>query len=533
MATTEGERRSLLPPPTTEQRGSYDALHQAKPSSIKILVPPPSQQSTLCNCECDCECERGVPIITSIHLHSPRHQHSLSPSHRGISSTAASSVPIAVLMTFMTLFMSVVGAGLLSIPFTFTCAPVSVVVTCLVLVGLAMGYTAELLVRVHIATNVFTYARRFPSHHLSSSFRRFNGLAEVAFGSVFSKVVSATTIFAILGACVGCIEIVADLSPFLVHLVGLDNTSYHPTSIVLPLFIAGIYPLTLLKKITALRFSSYVGFVASMYLVVAVTCRASSFSASSRASSAANNNHSTVVRPPSYDNLPLKVAHIVSVFNYAFVSHLNVIPLFATLQHATPSQLLFVLGPLPSKTGPPGLMWMRVVIYTMSLFCIGMYAVFGTHAMALYGNHVQGNILLNLEHDRVMDVPRLAVLVTILFSFPLLFHPFRMLVESFALQLVGCESKALPRSVQAAESLVLLLVVVAVATAMPGIQITFSLTGASCVTLICYVFPVLCYLRLCPHDSALRRGIAVVIGVFGLATGIVATGLVLTGTTVV
>ncbi|RHY28606.1 hypothetical protein DYB32_005837 [Aphanomyces invadans] len=387
---------------------------------------------------------------------------------------------------------------MLSIPFTFASAPISVVMMSLLAVGLGMGYTAELLVRVHIATNVST----------------FNGLAEVAFGPVVSKIVSATTIFAILGACVGCIEIVTDLSPFLVHFVGIE-TLYNPTVIVLTVFIVAVYPLTLLKNITALRFSSYVGFVASIYLVVAVTVRA------------ASSTPAAIVDPvrPTFDHLPLKIAHVASVFNYAFVSHLNVIPLYANLRHAMQPSLV------PS-TALSALSLMRVVIYTMSCFCIVMYAVFGTHALTLYGSHIQGNILLNLENDRVMAFPRLAVLVTILFSFPLLFHPFMLLVESFALQCMGSEDVYVSRRAKAMQSLVLLLVVVAVATVMPGIQVTFSLTGASCVTLICYVFPVLTYLQLCPTDSVLRRGAAVVVGVVGAAAGIAATGLVLTRTTV-
>ncbi|ETV94031.1 hypothetical protein, variant [Aphanomyces invadans] len=414
MATPEGER--LLPTTARPSQGVYDALHQAKPYAV--AVPATARQKTMCTCECTCACERGVPIITSIHLHTPTHQHSLSPSNALSPEDTSVSVPFAVVMTFMTLFMSVVGAGMLSIPFTFASAPISVVMMSLLAVGLGMGYTAELLVRVHIATNVST----------------FNGLAEVAFGSVVSKIVSATTIFAILGACVGCIEIVTDLSPFLVHFVGIE-TLYNPTVIVLPVFIVAVYPLTLLKNITALRFSSYVGFVASIYLVVAVTVRA------------ASSTPAAIVDPPTYDDLPLKIAHVASVFNYAFVSHLNVIPLYANLRHAMQPSV-------QPSTALSALSLMRGVIYTMSIFCIVMYAVFGTHALTLYGSHIQGNILLNLENDRVMEFPRLAVLVTILFSFPLLFHPFMLLVESFALQCMGSEGVYVSRRVKAMQSLV-------------------------------------------------------------------------------
>ncbi|CAK4067866.1 unnamed protein product [Aphanomyces euteiches] len=492
MATDDGEQQRLVDGPSVNTQYHSVQINIAKPA----IHAEKEQLTTMCNCECDCECERGVPIVTSLHIHRS-HGSSLSPKHV-TDPPVKQSLPFVVLMTFMTLFMSVVGAGMLSIPYIFASTPFGVVVTCLVVVGLAMGYTAELLVRVYMATNITT----------------FNGLALAAYGPTVSKIVSGTTIFAILGACVGCLEIVIDLSPFLVHLLGI-NTSINPATIVLTVFLVCIYPLTLLKKLTALRFSSYVGFVASTYLVLAVTLR-------SRPSSSIDN-----IAQPSIAHVELKVAHCVSVFNYAFVSHLNVIPLFVNLQHAMPSARGQIFG-----TSLLALSLMQWIIYIMSLFCIGMYSVFGTNALALYGSNTQGNILLNLENDSVMEFPRVAVLVTILFSFPLLFHPYMMLVEAFVLQLwFGHDTThQLSRPVKAVESMILLLLIVAVATVMPGIQVTFSLTGASCVTLMCYVFPVMCYLRICPNESVLRRGMAVAAAIFGVVTGAIATVMVFVGT---
>ncbi|KAF0705492.1 hypothetical protein As57867_007006, partial [Aphanomyces stellatus] len=422
MPSKDETQALLAAPPPQDKTPSYHSVQIDIKQTLSLPQTlassrPPTPPKSMCDCECDCECERGVPIVTSVHLHPPSHQTSMSPSHAAKSTT---SVPVVVVMTFMTLFMSVVGAGMLSIPYLFASTPPAVVLASLVAVGLGMGYTAELLVRVHIATNLST----------------FNGLAHAAFGSLFSKMVSVTTIFAILGACVGCLEIVRDLSPFLLHLVGIETT-LDPATVVLTVFLLGIYPLTLLKKLTALRFSSYVGFVASIYLVVAVSMR--------------SRPAQVEAAHPTSANLPLKVAHVVSVFNYAFVSHLNVIPLFVNLQVAVAAHSRRHL--LSTSSTSATLVLMQWVILAMSVFCIGMYTIFGLHAIDLYGSATQGNILLNLENDSVMEFPRVAVLVTILFSFPLLFHPFAMLVEAFGLQLLGRDQKPLSRGAKAVASL--------------------------------------------------------------------------------
>ncbi|CAK5009127.1 unnamed protein product [Aphanomyces euteiches] len=484
MATDDGEQQRLVDGPSVNTQYHSVQINIAKPA----IHAEKEQLTTMCNCECDCECERGVPIVTSLHIHRS-HGSSLSPKHV-TDPPVKQSLPFVVLMTFMTLFMSVVGAGMLSIPYIFASTPFGVVVTCLVVVGLAMGYTAELLVRVYMATNITTYLRVLKTCIADVHLVDLTGWLSLLMARLCRKF------------------------PFLVHLLGI-NTSINPATIVLTVFLVCIYPLTLLKKLTALRFSSYVGFVASTYLVLAVTLR-------SRPSSSIDN-----IAQPSIAHVELKVAHCVSVFNYAFVSHLNVIPLFVNLQHAMPSARGQIFG-----TSLLALSLMQWIIYIMSLFCIGMYSVFGTNALALYGSNTQGNILLNLENDSVMEFPRVAVLVTILFSFPLLFHPYMMLVEAFVLQLwFGHDTThQLSRPVKAVESMILLLLIVAVATVMPGIQVTFSLTGASCVTLMCYVFPVMCYLRICPNESVLRRGMAVAAAIFGVVTGAIATVMVFVGT---
>ncbi|OQR97232.1 Amino Acid/Auxin Permease (AAAP) Family [Achlya hypogyna] len=491
-----------MAPPAPEA----DRLLPAKPSLAPVsytLTRGVIDSPTADDDDYDRDCERGVPIVL-------RHSASglYSPVHNAAprllfaeKTTTRSSFGLLVGMTFMTLFMSVVGAGMLSIPYAFTCAPAWVVVAALVYVALSMAFSADSLVQVHIATQ------------LSS----FNALALAAGGPWFCHVVSLSTILAVFGACVGCLEIVHDLGPFLWELLGLP-ASEHSATVVLLVFVSVMYPLTLLKKLSALRFSSYIGFAASIYLVVAIV--------------AARYGRAAPVPALAAEPAPslLTTAHLMSMFNYAFVMHLNVVPLYDNLRQATHESRSTPGG---GFVYPDAAKVMTRIIFAMSTVCILLYTLFGWNAHAMYGDDTDGNILLNLEGEAVMQLPRVAVLATILFSFPLIYHPLLMLCESFTMHLLhptAPTAPAAPRPARAAASILLLALLLFVAAVMPGIQVTFSLTGASCVTLICYIFPGVCYLRLVPHGPAWRKAaMSVVMGVAAVV-GAIATVLVCLGT---
>ncbi|KDO23692.1 hypothetical protein SPRG_11140 [Saprolegnia parasitica CBS 223.65] len=437
----------------------------------------------------DRDCERGVPIVlrhSASGLYSPTH----NAAPRAFPMTSHASFGLLVAMTFMTLFMSVVGAGMLSLPYAFASAPFGLVLSSLVYVGLSMAFSADTLLRVHIATSLST----------------FNALAFAALGPWFCHVVSLSTILAVFGACVGCLEIVHDLAPFLLELVGLPASQHAPT-IVLCVFVAIMYPLTLLKKLTALRFSSYIGFSA----------------APDRCDRAQDR-----VQP-----VVLTTAHLMSMFNYAFVMHLNVIPLYDNLRQATHESRHTPGG---SFIYPDASKVMTRIVFAMSTVCILMYTLFGYNAHAMYGDATNGNILLNLEGEALMNLPRVAVLATILFSFPLIYHPLLMLCESFTMHIVYQQHPNSPtvhaasRPARAIASIALMGLLLFVAAVMPGIQVTFSLTGASCVTLICYVFPGVCYLKLVPAAPTWRKLLVAGIMVVASVVGVIATVLVCLGT---
>lgn len=407
-----------------------------------------------------------------------------------------------------TLLMSAIGAGTLSVPYTFLLLSPSEAVVTLCLVGAAMAFTADVILRVHVAV-----AAKSGNEEMRETYQE---LAVYASGPRLARVVGFLTAFAVFGACVGCVRVVRDMAPTLVSIFYLphdtpfdqlahEKQQEYVNRTVWLVFMMVILPLGFFKKISALRFSSYLGFAFSIYLVGAVAYRAMM-----------GVDGDDIVATPIAGTRRVtgsafsRLSEAIGIYNFTFMLHLNVIPLLAQLVVTTSSGG----GEAALRRAERK---MRCNVYGAVLVCVLLYATFGLCAASIYGASTQGNILLNLEHDPIMAVPRIAILFTILFSFPLLFHPLRSLV----LEMRVCgENPTLPT--QVIVSIVLLVAQVLFAMRVPGIEVVFSFVGSSILLLLCYLLPTIFYTRLFPwrgsRSATLRlwalRGLLAIATVF-------------------
>ncbi|RLN20499.1 hypothetical protein BBJ28_00020516 [Nothophytophthora sp. Chile5] len=449
------------------------------------------------------------------------------------------------LHVFLTLTMSTVGAGMLSVPYTFLLVPSWAALAGIVAVGVAMALTANALLMAH----VHLAEKEEEAKHIGSGrkFASFQAIAVAAGGDALGYAVSIITAIGIYGGCVGCIRIVRDISPFLV------STAYHLSSsadaeplstatsnqlgdyLMWATYVFVVFPLCLMKNLSGLHISSYLGFFFSLYLVGAIIYR--SFYALSPSGSAAtvaedsgaswavvetitaavNAAAEEAAAAAAAAKVPTVVtgsifsrfSHAMSIYNYAFMMHLNLIPLFIQLRGS-------FAEPLHDSRRK-----MSRCINGLSSFCVIFYAIFGLFAKKLYGTTVRGNVLLNLENDPLMDVPLVAVFCTVVLSFPLLFHPLRGVLE----ELVFTSSlDDVAFATRLGATTVLLLSQVLLAIVVPGIEVVFGLTGASTCFMICIAFPVIFFARLYPWQQV--RG-----GSLWMATlWIVAVSFVVIGT---
>ncbi|OWZ05527.1 Amino Acid/Auxin Permease [Phytophthora megakarya] len=426
------------------------------------------------------------------------------------------------LHVFLTLTMSTVGAGMLSVPYTFLLVPTWAALLGVVIVGVGMALTANALLLAHVQLAQEEEAQE----HIGSGrkFASFQAIAIAAGGDTLGYAVSIITAIGIYGGCVGCVRIVRDIAPFLVVMsyriaAGADAEPLLSTTaqqigdyVMWAVFVLVVFPLCLMKNLTKLHISSYLGFLFSVYLVVAVIYR--SFNAldprdtdndsvdvdttsmiagiHDTISTAAMEDAAAAMKLPTVitGSILSRFAHAISIYNYAFMMQLNLVPLFIQLRGS-------FSDPLKESS------WkMSRCIYGLSTFCVVLYAIFGYFAEKLYTATVRGNILLNLENDPLMDVPLVAVFSTVVLSFPLLFHPLRGVLEELVFT-TNLDDIAF--ATRLGSSTILLLSQILLAIVVPGIEVVFGLTGASTCFMICFAFPVIFFARLYPWDQV-RHG---------------------------
>ncbi|KAK1947100.1 Sodium-coupled neutral amino acid transporter 2 [Phytophthora citrophthora] len=416
-----------------------------------------------------------------------------------------------------TLLMSAIGAGTLAIPYTFVLlSPVQAVLV-LCCVGLGMAFTADTLVNVHIA--VVTGSGGGAEERRET----YQHLAWRAGGKPLARLTGALTAFAVFGACVGCVRVVKDMAPLMLSAIitgfQQQTAEEQQSAVVVAVWLVVlvvVLPLGCLTKISALRFSSYFGVAFSVYLVGAVAYRAA-------VGGGEDINFDDVTPVPEKNEASLfwRISEVVGIYNFTFMLHLNVLPLLAQLVAVETTKREQAndkdLEALGSTEAPVAVHLLQAAGRTMRRHlalavggCVLLYATFGLCAAKIYGNKTQGNILLNLSNDSIMAVPRVAVLLTILLSFPLLFHPLRSLVLEMY---VACtsrnkegddneeEEEAPSQIVQAVVTVLLLVAQVICALRVPGLQVVFSFVGASILLMLCYLFPLVFYVRLAPWRS--------------------------------
>uniref|UniRef100_A0AAV1UVS9 Amino acid transporter transmembrane domain-containing protein n=1 Tax=Peronospora matthiolae TaxID=2874970 RepID=A0AAV1UVS9_9STRA len=420
-----------------------------------------------------------------------------------------------------TLLMSAIGAGTLAVPYTFVLLSPLQAISVLCCVGLAMGYTADILVDVHVSVAIETATNTSPQR-----IETYQQLARKAGGKLLARFTGTLTAFAVFGACVGCICVVKDMAPTLLTAVIADfherppDEQQHAVVIAVWLVVLVlVLPLGCLTDISTLRYSSYFGVAFSLYLVGAVAYRALVGGGEAEA------DRVDAVASALERETPLfwRIAEVVGIYNFTFMLHLNVVPLLVQLETTEMTRRQEAGGEKADAKAVAAVPILRYTRRTMRLYlalavgaCVLLYATFGVCAAQIYGSRTRGNILLNLSSDQIMAVPRVAILLTILLSFPLLFHPLQSLVlETIAVCTASkSEEKSdeeqgqthtLSQPVQASATVLLLSAQILCALRVPGLQVVFSFVGASILLMLCYLFPLVCYIQLAPWRSGRKE----------------------------
>lgn len=180
----------------------------------------------------------------------------------------ARATPIATIITIMA---NLVGAGLLSLPYTFRRS------------GLLVGALAMLVMAVLNTLSMVVIAR---CCELSGAFS-YKDMAKAALGPVGGTVVTAVMAVYTLGSCVSFSVLLGDFLPALVCEDGCNTPAQQLFGQrEVTMVMAGVlvlYPLCLPRQLNALKYTSTLSAVCIVYTAIMIAARAISSSPSGRA----------------------------------------------------------------------------------------------------------------------------------------------------------------------------------------------------------------------------------------------------------
>eukprot|EP00730_Choanoeca_flexa_P020163 TRINITY_DN9859_c0_g1_i2.p1 TRINITY_DN9859_c0_g1~~TRINITY_DN9859_c0_g1_i2.p1 ORF type:complete len:446 (+),score=82.40 TRINITY_DN9859_c0_g1_i2:106-1443(+) len=363
--------------------------------------------------------------------------------------TPTTSVPSAI----FNLSNTIVGAGILSLPFAFKNTGVIVGPAILVGVFLLVVLSCRMLIS---------------AAKLCDAARSYTAIAFYCFGKRGVLATQLSLIVSCYGACTGYLVIVGDmLSPLIGQWMGGSPADFCSTyahrhfSISLALLV--VCPLSLARHVDSLRYASYLAIVMVIYLVVIVVVR-------SRESLVQGTGERV-----SFANISEAIFRAVPIVTLAYTCQMNLFSLLATLENPTRKRVRFV--------------------FTSALaICMSVYVLVGLFGYLTFFEDTQGNVLLNYDVDDVyIMVGRLGVAVVVLCSFPLLMHPCLD-----ALQQMVFPDKPFTYT----RRFILMIAAVgsayAIAMLVSDVSLVLGIAGATGSTSISFILPPLFVLKLSP-----------------------------------
>ncbi|KAJ3426754.1 amino acid transporter [Anaeramoeba flamelloides] len=375
---------------------------------------------------------------------------------------------------------AVMGAGFLSLPYVFSGMGWALGIIMLVIIGILCWYTLQILALSIREAGVSTY----------------EGVAEAAYGKKFGIFIKICIFGVALCASTSYLIIVGDTFPKVFQFAADQDESYFWTGrvfISLLIMCCIIFPVSMMKRMDSLRFTSSLSFVSIIYLLSLL-----------------------ISRYPTY-NHSFKTHHIYAWKGDA-ITVLRGIPniIFADTAHIV---LLPVMGEFKNPTNKR----ITVLTSTTIFLCNTIYLLASLFGFFTFGVTTPGDILNGYKKTDVgAIIGRLAIGVSGMVTFPLFAHVTRNSInETFF--------KGQPFS-WARHTYVLLIfatITQTLALTIPQIQLVTAFSGSTFVLIGVFIAPALCYLKLCIPNAHWKTKLRywIIVGF-----GICAIGLCLTMT---
>ena len=391
------------------------------------------------------------------------------------------------------LVKSIVGSGVLSLPYGvayFGNAP-SALIPAVALVSLMGGlsaYTYGLIARVCKNSNTVSYADAW----------------DVTVGKRFSPLIAFSCLFDCFAGVLSYSMILADSTVNLLATAGLAVTR---TQALLGVTSSTLLPLCLMKNLNSLAPFSLVGIVSMLYVTLAMGVR---YLGKSYAPGGAF--FASQLAKPSFGNLGAQSALsfnaliLTCMLTNAYIAHFSAPKFFTELKDNTMGR------------------FSKVIAWSFGI-SIAIYAMATSFGFLTFGSVCNGFILNNYSvRDKLMSLASIAVTISITTAYPLIF----LGACDSLMDLVKIPQSKRDYALRNKVTVGVLGVTTLMASQLTDLGLVASVGGATFGTALVFVYPVIMFLKQQKKRTA-ESIPASLIGILGLATGVIGTVLSLKG----
>ncbi|XP_021928543.1 putative sodium-coupled neutral amino acid transporter 10 [Zootermopsis nevadensis] len=387
--------------------------------------------------------------------------------------------------TVMTLANSIIGVGVLAMPFCFK--------QCGIILSVLMLLLSSFLSRLacHFLLKAAIMARR----------RNFEFLAFHTFGPSGKTIVELCIIGFLMGTCIAFFVVVGDLGPAIAaKTLNISNTASLRDIVLIGLAVFVVLPLGLLRNVDSL--SSVCAATIGFYL-----CLVLKVMAEAMPHLAAGDWMENV-----YLWRPAGMLQCIPIFSMALFCQTQLFEIYESLPNASLDKMNDVIRA-------------AVSLCTAFYICVGFFGY-----VAFCTQNFTGNILMSFTPTLMSDIIKMGFVLSVAVSFPLAIFPCRASLYSLLFKRVQMPhhetlSSHIPETRFKCLTIGIISMSLTVGLLIPNIELVLGLVGSTIGVLICVMFPAVAFISISTKNTQERllAQVLVFIGVIILVLGTYAT----------
>ncbi|KAJ6633001.1 putative sodium-coupled neutral amino acid transporter 10 [Pseudolycoriella hygida] len=378
----------------------------------------------------------------------------------------------------MTLANSIIGVGILAMPFCFQKCGIILAIVLLVMSNFITRLSCYYLLK-------------------SSAICRRRSMEVIAFsifGSSGKLMVELCVIGYLLGACITYFVVVGDLGPQIIaKIFDLKQTSTLRSYVMIFVTMVCVIPLGLLRNVDSLAAvcTASIGFYFCLVLKI-------------MGESSDKISSGDWVNNVDYWNLS-GVLQCLPIFSMALSCQMQLFEVFENVSNVSYDK-------------------MNEYVKSATTICTFVYILVGFFGyVAFCTKPFSGNILLNLSPSLASDAIKIGFVLSVAFSFPLMIFPCRASLYSLLYRRGHADvAHYIPEHRFKLITISLVLLALLAGILIPSIELIIGFVGSTIGVAICIMFPASCFIKVCQKNST-EKLLAQVLLIFGFMLMVLGT----------